>query len=293
MLMDLFFELAPIDAKQRIHFHRFMQDAHARLHALKRDRPDMSDPIPPLAEAIARDAILLCFDEFQINDIADALILGRLFEALFARGVVAVATSNTPPARLFQDKPGADAFKPFIAVLQREMDTVELASERDYRRRRVTIGTSWLVPADRWADQALDNAFALLTEGEVPRSAVLTVHGRRLTVPLAAGGVARFDFDALCARALGAGDYLEVARRYATVMIDHVPRLGPDNFDLARRFIVLIDALYEARVKLIASADASPDQLYKRGEGARAFERTASRLAEMQSPAYQELPHAP
>ncbi len=293
MLMDLFFQAAPVAAKRRIHFHRFMQDVHARLHALKREMPGTSDPIPPLADSIARDAILLCFDEFQVNDIADALILGRLFEALFARGVVVVATSNTRPEHLFQDRPGADAFKPFIAVLRRELDTVELATERDYRRRRERLASMWLVPANGAADRALDRAFETLTEGEAAGSAVLTVHGRRVPVPLAAAGVARFDFDALCATALGPGDYLEVARQYPTVIIDHVPRLGPENFDVARRFIVLIDALYEARVKLFASADAPPDSIYERGEGVRAFERTASRLAEMQSREYQALPHAP
>ncbi len=292
MLMDLFFEAAPA-AKRRIHFHRFMQDTHARVFALKREMPGISDPIPPLADAVAREATLLCFDEFQVNDIADAMILGRLFEALFARGVVVVATSNTRPEDLFQNRPGADAFKPFIAVLRRELDTVEVASERDYRRRREIRGASWVVPADRRGDQALDDAFALLTEGEAARPAVLTVQGRRVAVPLAAAGVARFDFDALCATALGAGDYLEIARHYQTVIIDHVPLLGPDNFDLARRFIVLIDALYEAKVKLFASADAPPDGIYERGDGARAFERTASRLAEMQSREYQALPHAP
>ena len=293
MLMDLFFEAAAPAAKRRIHFHRFMQDTHARAFALKREMPGISDPIPPLADAVAREATLLCFDEFQVNDIADAMILGRLFDALFARGVVVVATSNTRPEDLFQNRPGADAFKPFIAVLRRELDTVEVASERDYRRRREIRGASWVVPADRRGDQALDDAFALLTEGEAGRPAVLTVQGRRVAVPLAAAGVARFDFDALCATALGAGDYLEIARHYQTVIIDHVPRLGPDNFDLARRFIVLIDALYEAKVKLFASADAPPDSIYERGDGARAFERTASRLAEMQSREYQALPHAP
>ena len=291
MLMDLFFEVAPLAAKRRIHFHRFMQDVHARFHALKRERPDISDPIPPLADAVAAEAVLLCFDEFQVNDIADALILGRLFEALFARGVVVVATSNTRPERLFQDRPGADAFKPFIAVLQRELDTVELRSERDYRRRRALQDAAWIVPADGRADAALDKAFETLTGGEDGRRAWLTVHGRRVEVPLAAAGVARFDFEALCARPLGAGDYLEIARHYPTVIIDRVPRLGPENFDVARRFIVLIDALYEARVKLVASADAAPDSIYAQGEGAAAFERTASRLAEMQSREYRALAH--
>jgi cell division protein ZapE len=293
MLMDLFFEAAPGPAKRRIHFHRFMQDVHARFHALKQERPDISDPIPPLADAIAGEAMLLCFDEFQINDIADALILGRLFEALFARGVVVVATSNTRPERLFQDRPGADAFKPFIAVLQGALDTVELRSERDYRRRRELKGATWIVPADARADAALDAAFETLTDGAEGRRAFLRVHGRRVEVPLAAAGVARFDFEALCARPLGAGDYLEIARHYPTVLIDRVPQLGAENFDVARRFIVLIDALYEARVKLVASADAMPDAIYERGDGVAAFERTASRLAEMQSRDYQALPHAP
>ena len=293
MLMDLFFDAAPVAAKRRIHFHCFMQDVHARIHALKRERPDIADPIPPLADAVAAEAVLLCFDEFQVNDIADALILGRLFEALFARGVVVVATSNTRPERLFQDRPGADAFKPFIAVLLLALDTVELRSERDYRRRRELKGATWIVPADARADAALDAAFDTLTGGEDGRRAWLTVQGRRVEVPMAAAGVARFDFDALCARPLGAGDYLAIARHYPTVLIDRVPRLGPENFDLARRFIVLIDALYEARVKLVASADAAPDTIYSHGEGAAAFERTASRLAEMQSRTYQALLHAP
>ena len=291
MLMDLFFETAPVAAKKRIHFHRFMQDVHARLHALKRELPGASDPIPPLAGAIAREATLLCFDEFQINDIADALILGRLFEALFGRGVVVVATSNTRIENLFQGRPGADAFRPFIAILQRTLDTFELQAERDYRRRRELDGGTWFVPADAAADAAMEAAFAALTGGEEGRPETVMVTGRRVSVPMAAAGVARFEFRALCAAFLGAGDYLEIARRYHTVLIEHVPRLGPESFDVARRFIVLVDALYEARVKLVASAEASPDSLYEQGEGADAFARTASRLAEMQSVAYRALPH--
>ena len=291
MLMDLFFECAPVAAKRRIHFHRFMADAHARIHAMRRADPGMTDPIPPLADAVADDATLLCFDEFQVNDITDALILGRLFEALFARGVVVVATSNVRPERLFQNRPGADAFRPFIAVLQRELDTLELLAERDYRRRRVLEGRTWFTPADGRADRALDDAFAALTEGERPHPASLLVAGRTVPVPLAAGGVARFDFEALCAAALGAGDYLALAAAYHTVLIDRVPALGPENFDLARRFIVLVDALYEARVKLVASADALPDAIYERGENSFLFERTASRLLEMQSGEYRALLH--
>ena len=291
MLMDLFFEVVPVRRKQRIHFHRFMQDVHARLHAMKRADPGLSDPIPPLAQAISTDAILLCFDEFQVNDITDAMILGRLFDALFERGVVVVATSNTRPEDLFQGRPGGDAFKPFIATIRREMDTVPLDSPRDYRRGGLRGMATWHVPADTRAELRLDAAFDRLAAGAAPGPETLTVMGRPFQVPCAAGGVARFDFEALCDRPLGAGDYLALASRYPALVIDGVPRLGPDNFDVARRFIVLVDALYEQKVKLVASAADRPDRIFERGEGAKAFERTASRLEEMQSQAYLDLPH--
>ena len=291
MLMDLFFELAPVPLKRRVHFHRFMQEVHGQLHAMKRAQPDLADPIPPLAHAIAARARLLCFDEFQVNDIADAMILGRLFEALFADGVVVVATSNTPPDALFQDRPGRDAFKPFIAVIKREMDTLTLDSPRDYRRGGLRGIATWHVPADMRADDRLDSAFQRLSEGIRPAPVTLSVMGRAFVVPLAAGPVARFDFDRLCGQPLGAGDYLALATRFSALVLDHVPRLGPDNHDVARRFIVLVDNLYEQKVKLVASAADQPDRLYMRGEGATAFERTASRLEEMQGQAYLDLPH--
>lgn len=291
MLMDLFFATAEVPRKRRVHFHRFMQDAHARVHAWRRDNPDGADPIPPLAERIADEAALLCFDEFQVTDIADAMILGRLFEGLFARGVVVVATSNTKPDDLFAGQPGRDAFLPFIALLKRHLDVLVLEGGRDFRRKRLRGMRTWHVPADARADQALDEAFRGLTGGAAPKPERLTVMGRGLLVPLAANGVARFDFDALCGQPLGAGDYLALATHYHALILDGVPRLGPENYDLARRFIVLIDALYDHRVKLIASAQAQPDQLYERGEGAKAFERTASRLEEMQSRAYLEADH--
>ncbi|TLU73165.1 cell division protein ZapE [Lichenicoccus roseus] len=293
MLMDLFFEVAPVRRKQRIHFHRFMQDAHRRLHAMKRADPSLTDPIPPLAQAISTDAILLCFDEFQVNDITDAMILGRLFDALFERGVVVVATSNTRPEDLFQGRPGSDAFRPFIATIRREMDTVLLDSPRDYRRGGLRGMATWHVPADARAELRLDAAFDQLAEDAVAGPETLTVMGRPFVVPLAAGGVARFDFETLCDRPLGAGDYLALASRYPALVIDGVPRLGPENFDVARRFIVLVDALYEQKVKLVASAADRPDRIFQRGEGAKAFERTASRLEEMQSQAYLDLPHLP
>ena len=291
MLMDMFFATADVARKRRIHFHRFMQDAHARIHAWKQANPDGEDPIPPLADAIVAEAALLCFDEFQVNDIADAMILGRLFQALFARGVVVVATSNTRPDALFAGQPGRDAFLPFIALIQRHLDVLVMEGGRDWRRQRLRGMRTWHVPADARADQALDQAFAELTGHTAPRAERLRVMGRSLQVPMAAHGVARFDFAALCGQPLGAGDYLALATHYHTLVLDGVPRMSPDNADEARRFVTLIDALYEHRVKLLASAGASPDRLYERGEGAKAFERTASRLEEMQSQEYLALPH--
>ncbi|MBB2155569.1 cell division protein ZapE [Gluconacetobacter diazotrophicus] len=291
MLMDLFFELAPVEHKKRVHFHRFMQDVHQRLHAMKIAHPDLTDPIPPLAHAIADEAWLLCFDEFQVNDIADAMVLGRLFEYLFAEGVVVVATSNTEPKDLFQNRPGADAFRPFIAIIQREVDTVELDSPRDYRRGGMRGMATWIVPPGPDAELELDSLFMRLADGAPVRPVKLEVMGRTFAVPVAAGPVARFSFPDLCGRPLGAGDYLALANRFAALVLDDVPRLGPDNFDVARRFIVLIDTLYEQKVKLFASAEDQPDAIYQKGDGAQAFERTASRLEEMQSAAYLDLPH--
>jgi cell division protein ZapE len=283
MLMDLFFASADVAPKQRIHFHRFMQTAHARVFAWKRANPDGTDPIPPLADTIAGEASLLCFDEFQVNDIADAMILGRLFQALFARGVVIVATSNVAPDDLFKGQPGRDAFLPFIRLIKQHLDIVMMDSGRDFRRERMRGMRMWYVPADDFSRRALDEAFATLTGGVSPKPMTLIVTGREVVVPAAADGVARFDFAALCGVPLGPGDYLAIATNFHTLVLDEIPRLSPDNYDVARRFINLVDTLYDQRVKLIASADATPDQLYRRGENAKMFERTASRLDEMQS----------
>ncbi len=291
MLMDLFFAAADLARKRRIHFHQFMQDAHARIFRWKRENPAGADPIPPLADSIAAQAALLCFDEFQVNDIADAMILGRLFAALFERGVVVVATSNILPDDLFAGQPGRDAFLPFIGLIKQRLDVLVLEAGRDYRRQRLRGVRTWHVPADGRAERALDEAFSELTGGAPAREERLIVSGRVLRVPLAAEGVARFDFSALCGTALGPGDYLAIATHFHALVLDAIPRLSPDNHDEARRFITLIDALYDHRVKLVASAAAMPDQIYQRGEGAKAFERTASRLEEMRSQDYLDLPH--
>jgi len=291
MLMDLFYATAEVKRRQRLHFHRFMQDAHARIHAFRRANPGLDDPIPPLADAIAAEAALLCFDEFQVNDIADAMILGRLFQALFARNVVVVATSNTAPDNLFKGQPGRDAFQPFIALIKQNLDLLVMDDGQDFRRARIRGMPTWHVPADARADAALDNAFAELTGQAHGTPETLLVMGRALSVPQAARGVARFDFAALCGAALGAGDYLALATHFHTLILDGIPRLSPDNFDQARRFITLIDTLYDHRVKLVASASDMPDRLYMRGENAKMFERTASRLEEMQSQDWLALAH--
>ncbi|MDB5412819.1 MAG: ATPase [Rubritepida sp.] len=293
MLMDLFFETAEVRRKRRIHFHAFMQEAHRRIHLWRQANPHAEDPIPPLADAIAGEAALLCFDEFQVHDITDAMILGRLFEALFARGVVMVATSNTAPQDLFKGKPGRDAFLPFIALIQSRVEVLYLEAAQDYRRERIRGLPTWHFPADGRAERALDAAFLDLTGKARGEPSSIQVLGRAVPIGEAARGVARLSFDDICGRPLGPADYLALATHFHTLVLDGIPRLGPDNFDKARRFITLVDALYEHRCKLVASAEAGPDQLYERGENAAMFERTASRIMEMQSQEYLGLPHLP
>jgi cell division protein ZapE len=294
MLMDLFFAEAEVPRKERLHFHQFMQHrVHARLHAWKKRHGDTADPIPPLADSIAAEAALLCFDEFQVHDIADALILGRLFQALFARGVVVVATSNTAPDDLFKGRPGRDAFLPFIALIKRRLDVLVLEAARDYRRARILDMTVWHMPADPRAEAALDRAFRELTGRDHGKPMKLTLLGRTIEVPEAAEGVARFDFESLCGRPLGPNDYLAIATHFHTLLLDGIPRLGAENADRAKRFITLVDTLYEHRVKLVASAAAPPDAIHEQGENAAMFARTASRLHEMQSRDWRAQPHLP
>lgn len=291
MLMDLFYECADVPRKKRIHFHDFMQSCHRRIHAYRQQHGNTADPIPPLGQVVADEAALLCFDEFQVHDITDAMILGRLFEALFARGVVIVATSNTAPDDLFKGRPGRDAFLPFIALIKQRVAVLQLRSAQDYRRDRIQALPTWHVPADGRAERALDEAFVELTGQKHGEPRRLEVLGRQVEVPQAVGEVARADFDALCGKPLGPADYLAISTAFHTLVLDGIPRLGPDNFDRARRFITLVDTLYERRCKLVASAAAVPDQLYERGENAAMFQRTASRLMEMQSQDYLRLPH--
>lgn len=300
MLMDMFFAAAPVERKCRVHFHAFMQEVHAEIfryrrlpeHAPER-RTGGDDPIKPAARKIAREAWLLCFDEFQVSDVADAMILGRLFEKLFDRGVVMVATSNRAPDDLYLGGLNRQLFMPFIALFKERLDVLHLAAQRDYRLQRLSREQVWFAPADAAATAALDRAWGLLTDDAPGAPAAIDLLGRQLAVPRQARGVARFTFDELCGAALGPADYLALARSFHTVMIDGIPILSPANRNEAKRFVTLVDTLYEAKAKLLATAAAPSETLYPAGDGAFEFQRCVSRLHEMQSEEYRALPHSP
>ena len=289
MLMDMFFADAPEAKKQRLHFNAFMADVHARIHAL-RSQPGMDDPIPHAARAIARDARLLCFDEFQVTDVADAMILGRLFEQFFALGTVIVATSNTPPERLYEGGLNRQLFLPFIALIQARMEVVTLNGPTDYRLRNLKDMDVYMTPLSPTTDAAMEAAWTKIAHGP-GRPATLSVLGRTVSVPRAAHGAARFSFDDLCAQPLGGADYLAIARDYHTVFVDHIPVLTPEMRNWTRRFTLLIDTLYDEGVKLVCSAAAPPEALLADDFGAEAFKRTVSRLVEMRGDAYLRAGH--
>ena len=291
MLMDLFFATAPIALKRRVHFHAFMIEVQETLHRWRQEKAGPDDVIAALADEIADEATLLCFDEFHVGNIADAMILGRLFEALFDRGVVVVATSNYEPDDLYKDGLQRDRFLPFIALIKEKLDVLELDAERDYRLQRIKDMRLYFHPLGDLADRHMKESFARLTGGAEPRSDRLIVQERRLDVLRQAEGVAWFEFEELCGRPLGAADYLAIATHFNTVLIDGVPTLSPDHRDQARRFVTLIDELYEHRVNVVIAAAAAPERLYPSGDGSFDFERTVSRLNEMQSVDYLTRPH--
>ncbi len=288
MLMDIFFDTAPLQKKRRVHFHAFMQEVQDRLHAWRQDPANKGkgDPLPVIAEALAGEAWLLCFDEFHVVNIADAMILGRLFETLFAAGVVVIATSNWPPDRLYEGGLQRERFEPFIDLVKQRLDVLELDSGVDYRLKRLKDITVYHAPLGPRAEAALDKAFAELTEGAEAVPDTVIYKGREIPVPLAARGVARFAFADLCEQPLGPGDYLAIAGLFHTVVLSGVPQLSAEKRNEARRFMTLIDALYEHRVKLVVSAEAPPERLYPSGDGAVEFQRTVSRLQEMRSADY-------
>ncbi len=297
MLMDLFFATSTVQRKRRVHFHEFMTDVHERVHVFRQEIKNGTlpeqDPILRAAAAIAEETWLLCFDEFHVTDIADAMILGRLFTRLFELGVVVVATSNLAPNELYKDGLNRGLFLPFIALLHRHCEIVRLDARIDFRLEKLTGMPIWYVPADANAEAALDEAWGRLAGERAGAPHELVVKGHVVRVPKAAMRVARFSFDDLCAQPLAAADYLKIAHEFHTIVLDRIPVMDFARRNEAKRFIILIDTLYDHAVKLVASAQAPPDELYLGTEGYEAleFKRTASRLIEMRSQSYLGLPH--
>jgi cell division protein ZapE len=297
MLMDLFFEASPVVRKRRAHFHEFMADVHERVrvfrHLLKSGEIPNDDPIRLTAGELAEESWLLCFDEFHVTDIADAMILGRLFSRLFELGVVVVATSNVAPDELYKGGLNRALFLPFIAMLSERMEVLQLCARTDFRLEKLAGRKVWHVPADAAADVELDKAWRRLVGGDAGIPHELALRGRTLRVPRAAMGVARFSFHDLCEQPLAAADYLRIVHEFHTLIVDRIPIMGFDERNAAKRFIILIDTLYENAVKLIASAAAEPEALYRASHGFEAgeFRRTASRLIAMRSQSYLASPH--
>ena len=293
MLMDLFFAAAPVEKKRRVHFHAFMQEVHASIFAWQRDSDASRESvIPDIAAEISQKNWLLCFDELQVSDIADAMILGRLFDALFNLGVVVVTTSNRAPDDLYKDGLQRERFLPFIKEIKQRLDLLELDSTRDYRLGRKKGMQVYFAPLEG-ARAKLDESFARLTGGKQGKPEALTVLGRKWIVPAAADGVARFSFAELCGSTFGPADFLALATHYHTLVLDEIPTLSPANRDSAKRFVTLVDALYEHKVSFLCSAEAPPDVLYPSGDGSFEFQRTVSRLMEMQSSDYLTQSHLP
>jgi cell division protein ZapE len=290
MLMDLLFDCVAIRRKRRVHFHEFMLEVHERLNAER--QKNTQDPVVAVADALVEDIRLLAFDEMVVNNPADAMILSRLFTEMMGHGLTVVATSNRPPHDLYKDGLNRELFLPFIALIETGMDVLALNGPVDYRLDRLGSMDTWLVPNGAGATAQLSAAFFRLTDypvedrARVPACDLAVQGGREIHVPKCLKGVAVFSFKRLCGEARGAPDYLAIAHRFHTVILVGIPRLGPENRNEAARFVTLVDALYENRVKLLAAADARPDDLYIAGDGAFEFERTASRLHEMASDEY-------
>ncbi len=301
MLMDLFFATSPVQRKRRAHFHEFTADVHERVHVYRQETKNETkngegeDPIRRAAAAIAEESWLLCFDEFHVTDIADAMILARLFTRLFELGVVMVATSNLPPHDLYKDGLNRALFLPFLALLEKHCEVVRLDARADFRLEKLTGMPVWYVPPDARAKKALDEAWRRLAGGHAGTPHELMVKGHAVRVPQAAMGVARFSFADLCAQPLAATDYLKIAREFHTLIVDGIPVMDYAHRNEAKRFIILIDTLYDHSVKLLGSAAAQPDALYTGEQGFEMleFKRTASRLIEMRSQSYLGLPHGP
>ncbi|OJF91877.1 ATPase [Pararhizobium antarcticum] len=298
MLMDLFFDQVPIQRKRRAHFHAFMADVHDRIfkhrQKLKNGETRQADPMPPVAADILAEARLLCFDEFSVTDIADAMILSRLFGELFAKGCVVVATSNVAPDDLYRDGLNRDLFLPFIGLLKAHADIVPLDTQTDYRLEKTEGLPVWRHPLGPEADMAIEKAWLRETASLPAEPVQVAFRGRTINVPLAAGTCARFSFADLCEKPLGAADYLALLSRYKTLFVEHIPHLGPERRNETKRFIMLVDTLYDAGARVFASAVSDPLHLLtaKRGTEGFEFDRTVSRLIEMQSAEYARI-HQP
>lgn len=302
MVMDWFYNALPTTRKKRVHFHAFMQDVHhginiwRKLSAKERRKSPQyvrsagDDPIAPTAKAIALEADILCFDEFHVTDIADAMILSRLFTALFERGVVVVATSNREPNELYKHGLNRALFLPFLDLLSEKLEIFDFEGDVDHRLRKLQRAPVYYAPLNAEASEGIEKAWIRLTRPTKPQAVTLSVQGRDLTL-MSAAGTARASFDALCGRPLWAADYLAIARNFTTLILENVPQMGPESRNEAARFVTLIDALYEAKTKLVLSAAAQPEDLYIHGDGAFEFERTVSRLIEMQSTDYLGASH--
>jgi cell division protein ZapE len=291
MLMDMFHDLVPVASKRRAHFHEFMQEAHGLIHRYRTTGSGGDTPIVQAADQIASETRLLCFDEMEVRDIADAMVLARLFTRLFERGVVVVATSNRHPDDLYRNGLHRDRFLPFIALLKEKVEIVDLGDGKDYRRDRLVGSEVYFTPIGRAAREKVDAVFDALTDGAEPERETVVVNAREVVVPKAAKQVARFRFDEICGTTLGAADYLAVAKRYRAVVIDGVPKMTDDIVDKARRFITLIDILYEQRCHFICSAEVSAEALYDGVDWGFEFDRTVSRLMEMRSATYLQALH--
>ncbi|MCF6444449.1 cell division protein ZapE [Nereida sp. MMG025] len=279
MLMDMFVAHLQVPVR-RVHFHAFMQEIHAAMHDARQQGVD--DAITPVADAVIADVRCLAFDEMQITDITDAMIVGRLFEKLFAAGIVVVTTSNRVPDDLYKDGLNRDLFVPFIEMIKERMVVHELVSPKDYRQDRIAGSPTYFTPINAQARRQIDDVWTDFTHGQ-GAPLMLRVKGRDVVIPAFHNGVARASFYDLCGKPLGAADYLALAETVKVLVLEDIPSLGRSNFNEAKRFVTLIDALYEAQIRLICSAAASPEMLYLEGEGTFEFERTASRLREMQA----------
>jgi cell division protein ZapE len=296
MLMDLFHDCLAIPEKRRVHFHAFMLEVHAHLREARKS--ETGDPIPPVAAALAQGVRVLAFDEMVVNNSADAMIMSRLFTALIeVHGVTIVTTSNRAPSQLYKDGLNREHFLPFIALIERDLDVLALNGPVDYRLERLGGMATWHTPLGDAATAQVREAFFRLTDyspedaAHVPSADLDVGGGRLLHVPKSLKGVAVFSFKRLCSEARGAADYLAIAQTYHTVIVVGIPRMGPENRNEAARFVTLIDALYEHKVKLLGTADAEPEQLYSAGDGRFEFDRTISRLMEMQSADYLAAGH--